>query len=1768
MDYSKLRATALTAGEDEEAVTVDTRALIDKVLARYSGEWTTLRELIQNAADAQATTVTITWETHPSIKTPLPATQNRSELLKHIISHHTLRRLVVKNNGQPFNQKDWGRLKRIAEGNPDETKIGAFGVGFYSVFADCEEPFVSSGSEALAFYWKGNALYTRKLALPPDQSTPDTAFVLDYRNTTTPIPNLLSIGQFLATSLTFVALQNIEFWIDDYKVLSLQKKSAPSVNVPIPRDLETRTRDGLMKLAAVDRTSAQIDASFMGAIGWKPVVASSSVDNSAPSEAPSIRSFFSRLTTSASQATRSKAAKEEAAVQQAISEDITAKSTSSIFLQVTTGSIQTKVSAEFSAELERATKKPPPKTTRLAILTSSYDETLASESSASSGPAAKAADVFASVLPNKKPGGRIFIGFPTTQTTGAGMHISAPSVIPTVEREAIDLNARWVRSWNIEMLRVAGIMTRLAFANEMADLDAKLKRVAEARAKGARPSKEEVARFIPEALHIFRTYTFKDSTPSANVGQIIEESFWFAFQKASIEVYSSRGVLPSTKVRVGSEEMSKFVDGIPVILSEMKDVPMIRKLEDFGLIESINVDDIRKELEAKALNKDQLIHFISWAGKKAANRELDPGSRARLFDVAVATISEVEGSGEIIALSSIRNYLSSNKIPPGLPIPPTTIPFAFTHQIAEHQLQSLGWERLEIVPWLQFLIGSSSSRSDDENITKSAKFSVSVLTVLSKNWENMSLNAKSSVVSALENITVMPTKVGMKKPAESFFPSVKLFDDLPTIEGCQSIKEKFLSALGVRRTLDLDTIFSRLLQPSGETAHKPWSHMELIKYLASVREDIPADDLRKLKNSQICPAEAGPAGLEPTQGTKQLYKVSGLFEPKSELRALGLPLLQWPGPPGSFRANSNEGRFLTSLGLRAYPSVPELIELMSSSDPHLRDKARNYFIANHHINGYAAFNIAGTNKSILPLQGNAKQLLPPSACYTNEQASVLGFNILARDLHPHASKFGVARDPPIENCVYKLIAKPPQDRQSAITLFEYFTTRIGELGEGSLSKLRGASIVPANRTTRRDESSREKTSDHFTLVTPQSVYLGSSSTYGQIFDFVNFGQTANAFLLKCGAKMEPTKHEIATFACNEPVRLWSTVHTSEKYLDVLRSLADDLPTLKRDRELYRKMKTEKWLLAFRDIPTSKGKSVEDDEYNEPVRHAQLAAPSEIVISDDFYSFRLFKDNLLSAPEDETLEAFYLSLGSPTISSLVQEDARIGRQAPNQEAAVWLRKHILERTKLFLYEYKNIRRDAIKHDAKWLDKNLNVEVVQSVQLRRTLRGHHQSHTEKRTAMAMKTASGHTLYIAADQGKPDMYQVGQAVCSLILTRHNQQSYFFFEPFLKLDLLDLRARGYNVDRILRAKAEEARMAEEERRQALEAEEQKIKEREAEWARRNKPNAEVENKRPSTPKTSSPGLPGTMPGSFGAESPESPPALPPAGQQQRRSKGFFSNLTRKFGIDKDEEAEEHLNKLISNPEPEAKPAQSGPPKPQGPGDNGRVTSPAVVQNNLLQAIRSTRAHDSNRVFSPPQTQEVKEQATYCDSKPAQNIVFAAQAPRGMKVYLHKELSMDQVSFLTANTDAIAKFEALLRDIADVYGVSPTAMQIHFDDEGPCIAFNTNGSIFCNLRFFNQLHYGKMKAGGAAAVPGKVEAVVWWFVVVAHELAHNLVSTHDANHSYYTESFVQEYFTKMMSKTLSWNQAASNRSQADNSPLTVNGAQAELPPPPYSQGG
>ncbi|KAL2067761.1 hypothetical protein VTL71DRAFT_15857 [Oculimacula yallundae] len=1760
MDFTKLRAAALKDGDDEEAVTVNTRALIDKVLARYSGEWTTLRELIQNAADAQATTVTIKFETLPSPTIPLSNTTNNSEVLKHVLLHHTLRRLLVTNNGQAFGVNDWSRLKRIAEGNPDETKIGAFGVGFYSVFADCEEPFVSSGNEAMAFYWKANSLFTKRLQLPPEESNPNTSFVLDYRNTTTPMPNLLSICQFLATSLTFVALQKIELQVDDWKIISLEKKSAPSIDVPIARDVETKTKDGLMRVQSMDRESVQMDATFMNVVGWKPSISASiskpSYDSSygtSSSDVLSLRSFFSRLTASTSHTQiKTKAMKEEKALQEVVLEDLTAVTVANVFLRVTTAVVKTSVSSSFAAELERATKKPPPKTTKLAILTSSYDEAAASSKD---NLIAKGVDIFSSVLPGKKPGGRIFIGFPTHQTTGAGMHLSAPSVIPTVERESIDLNARWVRTWNLEMLRVAGIMARLAFTSEMSDLSVRIKRATELNGHGTKVTKAEITQFMPEALHTLKTFTFGESTPSSQVSQIIEEAFWTAYKKPSIEIYSTRGILPTTKVRLATEDLSGFVEGIPVVPSALVDVNFVNKLKDFGLITEITFSDVKQELEAKALSKEQLVQFIGWAGKKAITGDMNLATVHSLMDVAVAMTGDADGSGEVMALGTITNYLSVSKIPAEFPIPPTTIPFQFTRTTTVNELQALGWEPLEIVPWLRYLIESNAYRPAAQNLATSTAFAASVLQVLSKAWDGLSPGSKNTVVSLLQPLTIIPTKAGMKKPGDSFFASVKLFDDLPTVTSCPGVKEKFFAAIGVRKTVDLETIFTRLLAPAAASAPGEkavnYRHMEVIKYLASVKEDIPKEDVQRLRNSQICPAEAGPKGLEPTQGTARLYRVSELFEPKDSLRELSLPIIQWPGPPGSYRPNSVEGRFLALLGLRTHPAVPELIDMMSSTNETLRAKSMNYFISNHHINGYAAFDLHQSNKPFLPLQGS-NRLVTPSQCFTNERCVVLGFSTLRRDLSMHANKFGVAIDPSMSECIQKLIANPPRTKQDAMAFFGYFSSRLGEISQQGVAVIADSRIVPV--PARKQESNgfpdEKGPAGHPGIrhLTPKQCYLGSSSAYSEIFDFVDFGSEANAFLLKCGSKNEPTTIELANLACREPARLLGILQGYDKYLDVLRKLADELPQLRRDKELFKQMKRSKFLLGTKVIAASKtdrkSRQVDpdlgddfDEEEDAPIKQWQLEVASNIIVNDDYVGYRLFKGSLICAPEEEKLEDFYIALGALTIRSLIQEDLRLGELAPKQDTAAKLRLHLLERAKLFLHE---IKRESIKHDGRWLEKNLSVKVVNSINLRRSLRGHSQSHNEKRSAaLDHDKRTGWTLYVAS--GSHDSYQISQAISDLLLDRPSQSASLTFEQFLNLSLLQLRNRGYNVERILRAKAAEQRMAEEERKKQAAVEQQQIQEQEEQWKQQGQVVPAAAAREENMP----------MPGGFGADSPENSPV--PQSKKGREARGsIFSNFTKRLGINNSSssggsEVQEQLQNFLgggAGGSNTPKPLPENPPTyDEANKGTEKVSSPAAVQQNLHNAIQSSRAYDSSTLFSPPRTETVKEQATYCDSTPSQNITFLADASNGTRIFVSKTLSMDPTLFLSSNVSALNTFSLLLQDICDVYALPRRAMHIFYDESGGTIAFNSGGAIFCNFRFYSQLHVAKM-AGGSGE--GKSEAAAYWWIVVAHELAHNIVKEHNAEHSFYTEMLAANNFPKMMTRCAGYIQISSSSSSAN----------------------
>lgn len=233
----------------EIRVEVNQRHLIDKILARYSAENTIFRELLQNSNDACAENIVIEFNTKVQ--------QGLSSLWTKVHAES----VVYKNNGKAFSPDDFSRLCKIAEGNPDETKIGFFGVGFYSLFSICEEPFITSGHQTMAFLWRKDMLYTKRGQLPAESQSEWTTFYLPCREPI-PVPDMPEFARFIATSLAFATqIKTVQVLIDSKEVLSFNRKSSSPKPLEITDSASYtfKSPNDLFKLKAINISKVQVN---------------------------------------------------------------------------------------------------------------------------------------------------------------------------------------------------------------------------------------------------------------------------------------------------------------------------------------------------------------------------------------------------------------------------------------------------------------------------------------------------------------------------------------------------------------------------------------------------------------------------------------------------------------------------------------------------------------------------------------------------------------------------------------------------------------------------------------------------------------------------------------------------------------------------------------------------------------------------------------------------------------------------------------------------------------------------------------------------------------------------------------------------------------------------------------------------------------------------------------------------------------------------------------------------------------------------------------------------------------------------------------------------------------------------------------------------------------------------------------------------------------------------------------------------------------------
>ena len=1457
------RQALLQEGRPEEAITVNQRALIDKILARYSAEFTVFRELLQNADDAGATECELRFATQATVpharldggaRAPPSAVPNTKV---------PLTQWTFRNNGKPFSPADWNRLRRIAEGNPDPERIGAFGVGFYSLFSVCEEPIVASGDELMGFFWKGDALFTRRAPAPSAETSstgaPWTTFLMSLRE---PVPfpeSPLALSQFLATSLTFTAgVRRVALYLDDKLLCRLEKHVGPPQPITPSRHLNGYSPSKLLRTESLHATSLQVDVEVARLVLLE---AAAAAEAERPSARSALASAFragagltSMLASAFGGARGASATPSVADASLYAPAQLLETVHSSLHLRVVTANVRVYSDAGFSREIERSTKKALPKTTPFHMVymgKDDYDATVgdaAQDNADGATPTAvldrHARRLFHGLMPRLDDQGRVFIGFRTHQTTSFSGHMAA-RFIPTVERESVDFIDRYCARWNLEMLAVGGYVARTVYEHELGQLGARWAQLDAADAAARDAGRQ---RLLDAALHAMRFFSFRTSSPSPRVSATLEERFFACCTRPCISLLSTQGLKPSDAVRFPSDMLAGFIKELAVLPpAHVEQAELfVEQLRARELVQEVTLDDVFGELGSRALSVDEMVACLGWWVLVARHPSYEPSLRARLVRNAVVAIT-AEDSARIAPqnaalpqetryqpLSAVREVLNVQKVPAHVPLPPSCLVHEVSRQLSLRDLEEVfDWQELSVGAWLDYMVQLDRSPAIEvrqaHGLCQSAANAERVLGTLAWAWSNLPSAQRTHIAETLAPLPCIPTRMGMRRPGDAYFASVSLFGDLPVVAlptlQVKGNLEKLLAALHVRRHVEIQLIFDRLI------AAGDWSHVDLVAYLTKHRDLLSRHEIERLTNTAIFPrADETPAPGKPPHR----YKATQLYEPTEALRALQLPTLAWPGRP--WRASSDEARFIFALGLRRHPPLPDLLALASAAQPDaaLRERAFAYLLR-HFQEVYAGEYTLKTaaRYAFVPRRAadaGEPALLPPTDVFTDAGAAVMGWPVA--DLAAgEALKLQLRMHPTSAQLVERLLANPPRDVEAARRVFGFLaTTR--EFTGAQYAQLGKERIVPVTG----------KEPGRMELAAPQECYFPptnreGSAPFREIFHYVDYGVAANLFLRSCGVTDEPSVEEVTRKLVQDPARFYELCNSTETYLDVLRRIGMHLDELSRDT-LYL-VKRAPFLLGIRY-------QREDTGASEATSQAYaLKRPAEVVIVDDANAHMLFAEHLYVAPHDDVLEEhLYEPLGAARLSTLVHEAFAVaGPSNPETPRARSVYATVLERTPLFLFEKRASASREVQHDFDWLQQALAVVEVGGggLQLTRRLRyaGREWRDVQRCSAMATLKGGRLTLHVAADL-EVDWFEVAQALSKHLLTRQRLPEVLLYMTVLSTPLRSLKRKGFNVDKILAQQRQASQEEERQRRELIEGERREAARRAAEAEQEAKAEAE----------------------------------------------------------------------------------------------------------------------------------------------------------------------------------------------------------------------------------------------------------------------------------------------------------------------------------------
>ncbi|GKY92960.1 hypothetical protein MPSEU_000264800 [Mayamaea pseudoterrestris] len=1005
--YASMRASVdNTSNATESRVQVNQRALIDKILARYASAGAVYRELLQNSNDAEATTAEICFTTISAATNGKAAANGKTNVVAASSNSksNTVTQVVYRNNGMPFREEDWDRLKDIAAGNPDPSKVGAFGVGAYTMFSICEEPLVISGKHALCFFWKGDALWTRMADASTHASTINnadnsqwTSFVLPSRDKYG-LPNMEEFGEFLCASLTFTKhLKLIRVLVNDVERLCIVKTL-----VQEPR------------LIAAPKTSSNTVSSWFSRRN-DDAVTSTGLFTLASN---SIMEFVYRITVTHTPGSSSRKIGESA-------------STSSLDARYISATATTHIKADMAKRMERVTKKQPPSSLTVQLF-------LNADGTPPTGKDVSVADRITQSFSPQPGKGRIFIGFRTSQTTGLGAHVAAPFV-PTVEREAMDLQDASLRSFNSELLEFAGMLMRFTLEDTMFNMidaawqqnkaqrvmmQASLRKEQASTGKAslvkasmsahqneakednefdgdvaaepaslagsgimgfakfmARGVKKKIVSVVntvedmliddaaeylkpidaapifeeeKQAVVLMRAFCPEQSTPDATVGMCIAEGFSKCVPDVP-PVLTTSGVVKGNQARLPNKGIESFVEeGV------VRRVVYVNAQEYHTVIANVRelqLDDLLHSLYSSTLEKDKLVFFLKWWSKYARadlrgaqNYGLVIKDAVKYFPVDSST-TEAERSA--IRLKDILFYVEKGSAlsKQGLPLPESAIDPALAKALGESVLTDSSMREwfspLPIEVWASFVAELPLMSNEDP---KDDQLRIDIMCVLCKEYSSRSVTEKITFGSFLASLFGNRKCLSFDDASSSERGSVAVPSDLYIFSAELEAFEAIGTFYKVSDKLKVAGISEDFLLAIG--VRKSVSIDFLFASLETLRwSRDPKPLIEYLRSATLTQKD-----LRKLQQTKYLpsatagnetFTPSQLFLPNLELRMFPfVRVLQWPSEE-ELSERSENGAFLMKLGMNTMPSLLTILDYASSQklDEEARIKVLDFIAA-------------------------------------------------------------------------------------------------------------------------------------------------------------------------------------------------------------------------------------------------------------------------------------------------------------------------------------------------------------------------------------------------------------------------------------------------------------------------------------------------------------------------------------------------------------------------------------------------------------------------------------------------------------------------------------------------------------------------------------------------------------------------------------------------------------------------------------------------------